>query len=121
MGQVLTVAPSQPEHAQVVTLGQGEDAVQYRFRLIWRERPRGWYADLWEADGTPVYLGVRLAPGWPLGAGLRPTNRPAGPLYVRGPAGYDREDLGDTLFVVYYAPDELEPEEPTGPALTVTV
>jgi len=117
VGQIVTVYPEQPSHRQTLVLGD----TQYSLRLTWRERPAAWYADLWQADGTPVWLGQRVTPGWALGGGLTPAGKPAGALLVRGPSDYGRYDLGDTVQIVFYADDELPAAAAIDDALTVTV
>lgn len=117
MAQILTVFPDQPAVRQSVTLG----GAQYDLRLTWRSRPAAWYADLWAADGTPVWLGQRVSPGWPLGGGSQPANRPSGTLLVRGPADYQRDDLGSSVQLVYYTPDELPAAVVADDAVTITI
>lgn len=118
MGQILTVYPEQPSLRQTVTLG----GTQYDLRLVWRDRPAAWYADLWAADGTEVWLGQRVTPGWPLGAGLGPVGKLDGALLVRGPSGgYDRHDLGRTVQLVYYPSSELPEAVAAADAVTATV
>lgn len=117
MGQIVTVFPEQPAFRQSLTLGDE----QFSLRLTWRDRTAAWYADLWAADGTPVWLGQRLSPSWALGLGLAPAGKPDGLFIVRGPDNYDRLDLGNTLQLVFYPTDELpEPSADANP-ITVTV
>lgn len=117
MGQIVTVFPEQPSFRQSLVLGD----TQYSLRLTWRDRPAGWYADLWDATGTPVWLGQRVSPGWALGGGLTPASKPDGALLVRGPGDYNRYDLGDTVQIVFYPSDELPAATAGDAALTVTV
>jgi hypothetical protein len=49
------------------------------------------------------------------------TDAPGGYLYVRGVDGYERDDLGEGLQIVYYAADEVTRAGATGPDLTVTL
>lgn len=37
------------------------DAVTYRIRLTFRERPASWYLDLWTSADEPLLLGKRLS------------------------------------------------------------
>lgn len=104
MGQAVTVFPAQPSFRQTLTLGDA----QFELRLQWRERLAAWYADLWTAAGLPVWLGVRVSPGWALGFGLVAENAPDGVLFVRGPPEYSRMDLGGSVQIVFYATEELE-------------
>lgn len=103
MGQIAQTFQQLPSHEQSLTLG----TVQYRLRLIWRERNEAWYADLETLDGTAIWQGQRVSTQWALGFGLEPVNKPEGQFFVRGPAEYDRESLGDTVQLVFYPDDEL--------------
>jgi len=104
MPKVLQTFPDLDRHTQEVRL----DGEPYRVRLTWRARPRAWYLDLFEADGTPIALGRRLSPqSLPLLAGPL-EGAPPGTFIVRGPARYQRQALGETLLVIYYAEGELD-------------
>ena len=115
MAQIIQVFPELPAHLQSITLGE----TQFSLRLTWRERTRAWYVDLLAANGTPIMQGQRVSPGWAIGAGLRPVGRPDGVLLIRGPAVYNREDLGGTVELVFYPTNELP--LPLAPAYPVTV
>lgn len=117
MGQIITVFPALPSFRQSVTLGD----LQFSLRLTWRDRPHGWYADLWDAAGDPVWLGQRLSPGWALGLGLEPANKPDGVLLVRGPSDYDRDTLGGAMQVVFYPTSELPAATQADDDVTVTI
>lgn len=117
MGQIVTVFPSQPSFRQSLTLG----GTQYSLRLTWRDRTSSWYADLWTADGAPVYLGQRLSAGWAVGLGLGPEGKPDGVLLVRGPPDFGRMDLGATAQLVFYPTDELPSATAADDAVTVTI
>jgi hypothetical protein len=118
MGQKLTTFQSKPQDTQTVTLG----AAQYRMRLTWRARTAAWYFDLYQLDGTPIILGVRLSPGWGPMLKLVPDGRPAGRFYVRGPEPYEREMLAPDgrLVLVHYSDSEI-PAPSEADALTVTI
>jgi len=117
MGQRIATFAAQADTTQTVTL----DGVQYRLRLVWRERCRGWYMDLATLSGGQIVTGRRLSAGWCPLAGIRYTGAPGGYLYVRGIDGYERDDLGEGLQIVYYTADEVTRAGSTGPALTVTL
>ena len=117
MGQIVSVFPAQPALRQTLTLGDE----QFSLRLTWRDRTYAWYADLWAADGTPIWLGQRVSAGWALGFGLEPEGKPDGVFLVRGPDEYDRMDLGNTLQLVFYPTDELPEAEVSDDDLVVTV
>lgn len=116
-GQILSVDPDLPASTQTVTLGD----VQYRLRLTWRPRLRAWYADLYELDGTALWLGQRVSPRWALNLGLEPDGAPAGLLLVRGPDSYRRGDLGGSLKLVFYADADLPAPTSTDLAISVSV
>ncbi len=119
MGQIITVFPEQPSFQQSLTL----DGVQFSLRLTFYERPSqsGWYADLFDATRAPIFAGQRLSPGWGLGLGLLPEGAPTGVLFVRGPSRYERFDLGDTVQIVYYPPEEFPPEPVDPNPITVVI
>ena len=119
MGQIITVFPAQPSFRQSLTLG----GVQFSLRLTWRDRPSqgGWYADLFDATGAAIFAGIRLSPGWPLAGGLSPAGAPPGVLLVRGPSQYERPDLGDTVQIVYYPPEEFPPPPEDPNPVTITI
>lgn len=104
MGFTLATHPSLPQHTQTVTL----DGTQFRLRLTWRHRLRGWYLDLYALDETPLLLARRLCPGWSLNLGLTIEGGPEGVLLVTGPDDYERGDLGGALLLWYYPRAELQ-------------
>lgn len=94
--------PGLARQVGTVTLGD----VTYRIRAVWRERARGWYIDVYLADGTAVAEGLRLSSG---GLLVRDLNRhdadavAGGVLYCLGKDRYAREDLGqDGGINLYY-------------------
>lgn len=105
MGSILSAHPSVPETIQTVTLG----SQQYRVRLTWRRRTRGWYMDLFTLDETPLAMGRRISAGVsPLfGLVLDEAVAPDGYFVVRGVDGYAREDFGTSLTVAFYTREEL--------------
>jgi hypothetical protein len=118
MGLALSTFPNLPASRQTVTL----ESTQYRVRLTWRHRCQGWYFDLWTLDGTPLLLGRRLSAGWGPNLGLIVENGPTGFLLVRGLDGYAREDLGDSVQLVYYTAAELQAASTTTASeITVTI
>ena len=106
MALLLPGFPALPSHRLRVPLG----ARAYDLRLTWRERPAGWYLDLWQVDGTPIALGRRLTPGWDpiLGLGIADSPDDGGFLTVRGPDPYERADLGTALRLVWMTTAEVE-------------
>jgi len=92
-----------PQHTQTVELG----GLEYRLRLTYRHRLESWYLDLYERDGTPLALGRRLTPQFGPLLGLSIPDGPPGKFIVVGDEPYERDDLGDSLLLVYVTPDEL--------------
>jgi len=117
MRQTLTVHPELPASRQVVTLG----AEQYTLRLTWRDRTAGWYADLWTAAGVPVWLGQRVTTQWGLGLGLTGVDAPDGILFVRGPAEFERADLGGSVRIVFWPSADLPARTSTDLGLTISI
>lgn len=117
MGQIVRTFAEQPSFIQSLTLG----GAQFRLRLTWKDRLKGWYADLWTLSGTAVLLGQRVSSRWALGLGLNAENRPEGVFLVRGPDEYERESLGASLKLVFYPEAELPEVASSDLGITVTV
>jgi hypothetical protein len=118
MGQILPGYPEQPDQTYLITLENGRDAdgeeiapSSLRVRLTWRERVAGWYLTLSTSDDVVISEGNRLCPGAAMS--FRTAESPPGVLLVVGEDGYAQSDLGTSLLVVYYPPDEI----PDGPPL----
>jgi len=118
MGQILQAFPSLPSHVQTVTLGE----MQYTVRFRWNERTASWYFDLRTIDDTPVILGRRLSPDWMPLLGLTLDNEPSGHMFVRGPDGYGRDDLGGDLLLIRYDLDDIPdaPADPYAPTVVIS-
>lgn len=108
MGKILTVRATLPKDRQVVTLGEG----RFSLVLAWLPRLGAWYADLYQSDGTAIWLGQRVTAGWGLGGGLRPEGRPDGVLFIRAPDVIGRLDLGASALIVFYPTEELPDPAP---------
>lgn len=102
-GATLPTYPARSEHEYRITLG----AAEYRVRFRWLWRCASWYADVWTADGTAVVLGRRLAPGSLLVPDLSIVGVRGDLLMVFGSDGYARDDLGQTVRVLYFGIDEI--------------
>lgn len=103
MGKILATFPAQADTIQTVTL----DEVQYRVRLYWRDRLAAWYLDLSLLDGTALALGRRVSTQWSPIANIKRAGMPPGYLLVKGPAEYERAQLGGDLEIVYYSANEV--------------
>jgi hypothetical protein len=113
----LAVQPALAQQRQTVTLG---DAL-YDVRLTWRERLRGWYLDLYDADGALLVGERRVEPGWGPLWGLAIEGAPTVALVVIGPTPYRREDLGASLQILIVSADEIPQSADAGDGLTVEV
>lgn len=116
-GQIVTVYPDLPSFKQSLTLG----GTRYRLRLTWKERLGAWYGDLYLISGVAVWLGQRVSSSWAMAFGLSAESDPEGMLYVRGPAEYRREDLGESLRLVFYADADLPTATVASSGVTVSV
>ena len=103
MPRRITTRSDLRKHSQKLEL----DNTEYRMVLTWRQRPRGWYMDLYTGGGDPIALGRRLNPGWSPVRTPQSEKLPPGGLIVVGPAQYERTDLGDSLRLLYYTAEEL--------------
>jgi hypothetical protein len=103
MGRVINGFPELPSHTQTVVLGLSQFVVRFTFR----ERTGAWYLDLRTVDGQAIILGRRLSVDWLPLFGLSSDLAPDGVLFVRGPDGYVREDLGEDLLLIFYPLSEL--------------
>lgn len=112
----VAVRPELAQHRQTVALG---DAL-YDVRLTWRERLRGWYLDLYDAEGALLAGERRVEPGWGPLWYLPIEGAPTVALVVIGPTPYRREDLGDALQILIVDVDEL-PEAVAADELVVTL
>lgn len=113
MGIVYPVFPSYPVFEYAVDIGDSS----YRFRFSWNERSHSWYFDLQDPDGNDIASGRRVSPdNGPL-VGLLPVDAPRDVyIYVQGIDPYEREHIGERVFVIIYDADELpDVSDPTSP------
>ncbi len=117
--RVISTFPLLPDTTQTVTL----NAVQYRLRLYWRDRLAGWYVDLVSLAGEGIALGRRVSPGSiavPDVHRIEAVKLPGGGLLAFGDLfAYVREDLGATVKVLFFTPDEVPAGEPDEPVKVV--
>ncbi len=105
MSSRLTFDAQLAQQTQEVTLGEA----RYIVRMTWRARLRGWYLDLFDADGVQLVAERRLEAGWGPLWGLAFDGAPTVTLVVIGPQHYTQADLGAGLEVLTFALDELPP------------
>jgi hypothetical protein len=94
-----------------LTLNNGDDidGTTVSVRFTWIDRTRGWYFDLYGADGAAILQGERMNPGavWKF-----PGEVPPGALSCFGADEYIQSDLGTNLLLVYFTPTEVASIEP---------
>ena len=117
MGKLLATFPAQNDNIYTVTLG----ASQYRLRLYWRDRLAAWYLDLSLLDGTALALGRRVSTQWSPIANIKREGMPPGYLLVKGPAEYERMQLGTDVELAYYSANEVTRAEAEDFGITVTL
>lgn len=99
-------APIAPASTYRISL----DGADFRLSWRWNDRMASWYLDLFEGDGTPLRLGVRVVLDWPLWGRFRHPRRPAGELLavsLDGDAEPGAGDLGGRVRLIYYTADEV--------------
>lgn len=79
--------PDSPDSLQTVLLG----GITCQIRLLYRERLRGWYMDVYDNDGAALLLGVRLNPG------VARSIIGVCTFIVGGSRNQEQEDAGETL------------------------
>ena len=82
----------------------------YAIRWLWNDRDRMWSFSMWDPDGAPLVMGVRVALSTDLLAWTSPdAGRPPYGIGVLDPTGSGeeptRETLGARVKVVYAEPD----------------
>ena len=110
---VSAAPPSDESRVQIVNLG----GVEFRLHHRWAPRLELYYIDLYELDGTPVFVGQLMSRDFSPTTNLQPANRPVGELIVSGLDVYQKADLGLNLITAFLAPDEV----PTATARNLTV
>ena len=96
--------PATQASVQQVTLG----TVRVGIGLTFNRNTRGWYMDLFAADGRPLFQGRRLSPSFSPNFGL--AFDPAdftGSFTVQGQDGYTQGALGNQLTLWWWSPAEL--------------
>lgn len=87
------------------------DGATFQAEVQWNFRDEGWYASLFTADGDPIWTGLRLVLGFPLGSRCRDDRKPPGIFSLQDTSGADREatfsDLGSRVRLYYFPTGEL--------------
>lgn len=91
--EILTAFPQWPSFDQRITLG----GRQFTIVTHWRDRLRGWFIDVFDDEGDPVFTNKRINPGANLAMGQ--LDFPGGLMAFGDPS--ERRNLGSSLFVAY--------------------
>jgi hypothetical protein len=87
------------------------DGVSYTLDCKWNYRAEAWFLSLYDADGQPISVGIRLVVGFPLGKRCKSSRMPPGVLQAQDTSGAKRdpglEDLGSRVQLYYFSADEL--------------
>lgn len=89
--------PNFPEWEQQVQL----DGVSYRLRGRYNTLSERWTMDILTADKVPIVQGVRLVRGASLLSVHVDPRLPAGDFFVVGDSEPNRENMGQSVFLVY--------------------
>lgn len=116
-GRILPTFPRQASHEYRIVLGSRT----YRVRLVWRWRLIGWYASIWQADGTPVVLNRRLSAGYATAPDLNVEGAAGDLLVSLGEEITAQDQLGDGLVLVHFTRDELPAPAAEDDAPTIEV
>lgn len=106
MAVVLSIIPAEPIQRFSAVL----NGTTYGFRVRWNDRESRWYMDVYEADGTPIKVGIAIVLGAYLGRGSTHDLFMSGIFVARdttrqlAEAGFD--DLGTRVEVWYFTRDE---------------
>ena len=92
MATCIPIEVSQPNQQMSVAL----DGVEFILRLFWNDRDESWYIDVSAGDGTPIWMGSRVATGVPILHQCVHARRPAGELVAIDTLNEDKDpDLDD--------------------------
>jgi hypothetical protein len=73
------------------------DGATWPIRWLWNQRDRAWTFSMWDPDGVPLLLGVRVVADANLLAWADATRRPTYPIVVCDPSGKGGEPSLETL------------------------
>lgn len=86
------------------------DGVQFRLEFRYVDRDDAWYLSIYDVDGIPLRMGLRVVPQWPLLQLWADENRPGGEMISLSQGGVTStptlDQLGSDAVLVYM--DEAE-------------
>jgi hypothetical protein len=90
-----------PGGSPVFSVGAVLDGLEVRFSLRWLPFVGLWTCTLKSPAGVDLSMPLMVQPGGLIRADVRDPRVPPGSLLWLGPDGYGRDDLGETLRLVY--------------------
>jgi len=108
MPVLVRVFTEEPLYTQRVRL-EGKD---YVFKLDWSLREERYYLSIFDLDDTPIKVGIKVVPNWPLLRRHRTALLPPGELFAfdlaetEAPEPPTLEDFGTRVELYYFASDE---------------
>ncbi len=107
MSAILPLVPSIAHYTFSTTI----EGAQYAFTVRWNGRDAAWYLDMFDVDGAPMAIGMRVVLGAFLGRRSTHDFFTAGGLYVTDLSNVGREatfdDLGVRVRVQYMTQNDL--------------
>lgn len=103
---VMLLIPTPAEEYPDVRVRVPLDGATYAVRWLWNTRDRVWTFSMWDADGAPLVMGVRVVVKAILNLWADATRGPPGLILVVDPTGKGGEPSLSTLgsqFKVVYA------------------
>lgn len=86
--------------------------IAYVLRLDWNERSERWHLDIFDADETPLKVGLPLNINSDIIGRFADTRLPPGLIMLYDTSGQNeeagRDDLGDRCMLLYYTSEDEE-------------
>lgn len=90
------------------------EGTTYTLTFRWNERAASWFFTLADADGDPIFEGVRVCVDFPLGFRCKDARMPLGGFVAVDTSGKSLDpglaDLGDRVQILYFEAAELPVE-----------
>jgi hypothetical protein len=88
------------------------DQIIYILEFTWNALNEFWSMDIYSGNETPIILGIKIVPNYPLLAAFSAEGQPPGQIIcqniVGAPDTIGRFDMSQKFELVYYADGELE-------------